>query len=488
MNEQRHCRIAGEAHPRLVGLTAGFAALREVALTGPGDAAGLGLLPAGSNASTLVVAELPTYLRWDDATRRLLRAQLERGLTLYVRGAVGAGSGRVPLPEDGRWFEVQPLDRPASIRFAHHPLVPRALIDETATVNLQHPAAARPFPGLEMLVAAKDPAARRWPVVFALQAGAGRVIFDLLDLPQDVERPIIERLSDPAERLLNLGALLAVDAIAPARPTSSFALVLDDRPTNLDYFTRANLEHFLAHLREKCPGVHLDLAWVPGQSWPDFSYVETLKRWGAGFVWHGFLRHVDHRRIAQPAAELDAGRRCVERISRRFGVRFQPVIVFPYERSAEATLQAAGAAAFMAAVESIFARPGLEDTVAPALRHTRPFYRLAAGMPALVRRYPCGLLTRERMTALAALGYPIIAGAHPRDVALRRLDPLRGRRCFAHFDAVLEFASAKKLRPLALEEIARELLDNTHERQDANGRAWSQEPAASAGVPAREAG
>jgi hypothetical protein len=61
------------------------------------------------------------------------------------------------------------------------------------------------------------------------------------------------------------------------------------------------------------------------------------------------------------------------------------------------------------------------------------------------------------MLAIAALGMPILAFGHPKDVRLRRLSSLieRGGK-FTYFDEVLDFAAAKDLPGRSLEEIARE--------------------------------
>ncbi len=60
------------------------------------------------------------------------------------------------------------------------------------------------------------------------------------------------------------------------------------------------------------------------------------------------------------------------------------------------------------------------------------------------------------MLALATLGMPVIAMAHPRDLSLRRFT--RGdRSAMSYFDSVLTFAAEKSLRPMSLEEIATEV-------------------------------
>jgi hypothetical protein len=66
------------------------------------------------------------------------------------------------------------------------------------------------------------------------------------------------------------------------------------------------------------------------------------------------------------------------------------------------------------------------------------------------------------MLAIAALGMPILAFGHPKDVRLRRLSGLIDRGgTFSHFDPVLDFASSKSLRCQSLETIARETFNES---------------------------
>jgi len=57
------------------------------------------------------------------------------------------------------------------------------------------------------------------------------------------------------------------------------------------------------------------------------------------------------------------------------------------------------------------------------------------------------------MLALAVLGMPISALAHPRDLALRRVER-HNPMAMTYFDSVLTFAREKSLRSMSLEEIA----------------------------------
>jgi hypothetical protein len=199
----------------------------------------------------------------------------------------------------------------------------------------------------------------------------------------------------------------------------------------------------------------VDFAWTPCQSRPCRSYLEAMKGFSTGFVWHGLWRHVDHRAIAHPAAELAKGRRTVERIERRLGIRFQPIMIFPFERSASTQYPLLAQAGFLASVEES-RYPSCSDPHPPGC----PGDALASRTDPtcgfdILYRYAATSLTRDRMLAMAALGLPIIAFAHPGDVGLRRLSGFWNRGGdVSHFDEVLKFASSKRLPSRSLEEIA----------------------------------
>ena len=62
------------------------------------------------------------------------------------------------------------------------------------------------------------------------------------------------------------------------------------------------------------------------------------------------------------------------------------------------------------------------------------------------------------MLAMAVIGVPIIAYAHPNDLGMRRFARLRTRRGdVSHFDPVLTFASSRGLPSRSLEDIATEV-------------------------------
>jgi hypothetical protein len=178
----------------------------------------------------------------------------------------------------------------------------------------------------------------------------------------------------------------------------------------------------------------------------------VLGRHNTGFVWHGFLRHVDHRTLTDYEPQLEAGRARVDEITRKYGVRFQPVMIFPYEKDTPDATDLLRRAGFVAKVESMGGNPPVD------------YYRLRAvgDEPSyndefsLIYRGSIDLLSRDQMLALATLGMPVIALAHPRDLSLRRFR--RGdRSATSYFDSVLAFAAEKSLRPMSLEEIAAEV-------------------------------
>jgi hypothetical protein len=67
-------------------------------------------------------------------------------------------------------------------------------------------------------------------------------------------------------------------------------------------------------------------------------------------------------------------------------------------------------------------------------------------------------LMRDRTLAMAALGLPIVAYAHPGDVEPRRLSRVweRGRNV-TYLDRMLNFPSSKLLRANSLEQVATEI-------------------------------
>src|SRR5262249_675493 len=149
------------------------------------------------------------------------------------------------------------------------------------------------------------------------------------------------------------------------------------------------------------------------------------------------------------------GRRAMALNTARYQVRLQPMIIFPYERAHRSTEELLLKEGFLAGAEQPRHDEGAAER-SEMLRYSDPWCSHASGLRFL-HRYEAAFLTCDRMLALAALGMPILAFGHPKDVRLRRLSRFVERGgTFSHFDEVLEFASAKGLPGRSLEAIARE--------------------------------
>ena len=155
-------------------------------------------------------------------------------------------------------------------------------------------------------------------------------------------------------------------------------------------------------------------------------YVEILKDHGAGFLWHGMHRHVDHQKIDDPVAEMEAGKRAMAANTRRYGVQLQPMVIFPFERAHRSAEQLLLNEGFLAGAEQ-----PRHDEGAPGCpsisRYSDESCVHESGLRFL-HRYESAFLTRDRMIAIAAMGMPILAFAHPEDVRLRRLSRIRRTR------------------------------------------------------------
>ncbi len=401
----------------------------------------------------LIAINFDLLARLGPDMRARLRQAVESGATIYVRGALQPGR-RFPLaPFSDQQFEFQ--NTPADgYQFSTHPILPAAVAGERISTQLNMPTAAGPDDTVRPIVSSLHRSGSGTPSIFSIEIGAGLAIFDLHPDDQYDERELLAELAAPTRRAASIGALAAVDWAAGRNPAIQVPinLVIDDRPINFDYFNARTLQAFMEHLEDHCPGIHTDFAWTPTHTHPHREYLNVLGRHNAGFVWHGFLRHVDHRTITDYESQLEAGRARVDEITRKYGVRFQPVMIFPYEKDTPRATSLLRRAGFMAKVESMGGNPPAE------------YYRLRAlgDQPSfedefsLIYRDSIDLLSRDRMLALATLGMPVIALAHPRDVSLRRFT--RGdRSAMSYFDSVLTFAAEKSLRPMSLEEIATEV-------------------------------
>jgi hypothetical protein len=394
--------------------------------------------------------------------RQWLRALIANGATLYVRGGFRPKTAhKLLFAEHG--FCPTANQRLTAARFSSHPLLPSALEDEPVECELQTLGAHCPSGAAEELLSGCSGSGQRQAVIFAKQAGEGVVIYDLQPCNdvEDERRSLLARLTDPAARCSCVGALAAVDRACNRNPKKpvSFNLTIDDRPANYDYLSVFSLRRLLEHVERRCPGAHIDFAWVPNQSHASAPYVAVLKRFNTGFLWHGLCRHVDHRRLTDAASELTLGKRMVNEISRRYEVKFQPVMIFPYERSSFVCLRLIEREGFVACAESHRSMAELDRALPAYLRCSRAGRLSSAGAFITLFRYPAAAFTRDMMLARAALGLPIMVAAHPADVGLRRFSSLRkGSGTISHFDPVLEFVAAKGLRACSVEQIACELI------------------------------
>jgi len=409
----------------------------------------------------LIGARAGDFRRLAASQGTCLKQLVTGGAVLYLRGPFPAGDFSLAPLSDLR-FNLDEEVTSSSCRFTHDDLLPAVLMGETVECTQKLPHVRGLDGAVHPLLVACAPHGGEWPLVFAQMVGQGVVICDLqAEEPpaSTVQRPILHRLSEPRGRCADAGALIAARRASRAAPVPpSYDLVLDDRPRSFEYGREAALRGWLTHMAGLCPDVHVDFAWTPSQYHPSRAYVQTLKAYGAGFVWHGFHQHVDHRRLSRPEAALAQGRLLVESICRRFGVRFQPIMIFPYERATPETMRRLKRAGFIASVESLDNGGAEETHLPPFLRYSSPFQSLYAGLFPVLRRHALTTLNYDRMLALGALELPIIAAAHPGDFGLRHFRRLRDGGSKERFDKVLMFAASKGLRSRSLEEIAVELL------------------------------
>ena len=401
----------------------------------------------------MIATNFDLLSRLEPDVRARLREAVENGATMYVRGALQPGRRFSLQPFSDQTFEFSnfPAD---GYQFSTHPILPGAIAGERIITKLNMPIAVGLDDSVRPIVSNLHRSGLGTPSIFSIELGAGIAIFDLHPENENYERELLAEVAAPTRRTASIGALVAVDRAAGRNPAVSVPinLVIDDRPINFDYFNADRLQAFLQHLDDQCPGVHTDFAWTPTYTRPHRRYLNVLAQHNTGFVWHGFLRHVDHRRISDFESQLRAGRARVEGITRQYGVRFQRVMIFPYERDPLRTDQLLRRAGFVAKVQSMENRPAANYYRLRGVADKPSFYDEFS----VIYRDSIEVLTRDRMLALATLGMPVVALAHPRNLALRRFR--RGEpTAVSYFDSVLAFAAEKSLRPMALEEIAAEV-------------------------------
>ena len=462
------CYLLVGADGQIPLAAAQFAQLRAIR-TQISSAAELSLAELPMPRGTLIAMRFTQLDRMPAALGFFLRRQVQNGAVLYVRGGFppGARCSLRPFAEGELQASVE--SRATAYHCAAAGVAPSALHYEHASGDFTIPAAETAEQLLEPILFAHHRDGVNRPAILALSCGLGWVIFDVHPDDSVSCAPIVTRLSSPGELPASVGAMIAADLAAGRdmqRP-AAFNLIIDDRPANLDYLNAQHLARFLINLRARCPTVHIDFAWTPDQTRPDRRYIEVLRQFDAGFIWHGLLRHIDHRSIHDASAELADGQALVQKIARRYGVVFQRIMIFPFEKSTLSLLRVLADSGFAATVESVGESADPYQNVPTYLGFSTAVRTAGDPLPVLYR-YPCKSLTRSRLLALAILGNPIIAAAHPGDISLRRFSGIVSRGgTFGYFDTVLEFATVKHLRALSIERIATEVsLSDANEVSD----------------------
>src|SRR5260221_2228 len=150
----------------------------------------------------------------------------------------------------------------------------------------------------------------------------------------------------------------------------------------------------------------------------------------------------------------------VAQLSLRFEVKFQPIMVFPFEAFSLEALSFLKDSGFLATFASPVAPPGLWSNYPSFVHRSVPLHEQYADIFPVLRRHSCESLTWELMLGHAALDLPIVVVVHPDELGMRRwpYPPLR-KGSQTHSDGVLAFAAAKHLRASSLEEIAQEIVN-----------------------------
>ena len=438
------CWVLADGDPRERPPAVDFAELR-------------GLTPRAQAQSGVPALIAASWHTWDAAgpdARGVIAAQVRAGAVMHIGGRMEPRSVIDLAPFIAGAIAARTA-RAASLRLTADPLIARPLRDERIAAAADCVGAGDLTASMMPLIVAEAADEAPVTVVFAIQFGDGFVICDTI-AEDSGGASIFERLAEPATRAASIGALIAAE-LASGRDLEDpglYNLTLDDRPANLDYFTLRNLREWLRHTRELAPAARLDCGWTPDQNRPLRRYVETLKEFGAGFAWHGFLRHIDHSKIADPQADFARGQELMREIARRYKVEIQPVMIFPFEKRDPRMLRCAKESGFICSAENAQQHTEDENHLPPHLRFSTPLRPPKEVDFPVLRRYPGHYLNRDRMLAVVALGLPLIAVAHPWHFGLRR-SPLRNRgSSVEYFDHVLAFALEKKLKPRSLTEIA----------------------------------
>ncbi|HEY2106317.1 MAG TPA: hypothetical protein VGH29_11065 [Candidatus Binataceae bacterium] len=394
--------------------------------------------------------------------KRHLASLVDQGAALYVRGLPPPGAALDLSPFAQSSAAIAPECRALGYRFNASRMLPAVLAGEAAAGRSFRGCGAERLPAqAEELLMLRHVDGSERAAIFGLRHGKGHVIYDLHTDDEDCfETPLVRRLTSPDSRHQEIGALFAADLAmgVDTQRLPPFNLTIDDRPVNFDHFNTAAVSTLLHHIEEVCPGAHTDFAWTPRQTSPCRGYLEVMKQFSTGFVWHGLYRHVDHRAIGDPRAAFTRGKRLVSKIEERFGVRLQRIMIFPFERSPAHQFNLLLEAGFLACVQEPRYPHNSDEYLDRFLECSTPSIADPLLGFTTLYRYGMATLTRDRMLAMVTLGLPIIAYAHPDDLGMQRFARLRPRRGdVSYFDPVLSFASSKGLPSRSLEDIATEV-------------------------------
>ena len=432
---------------RLRNIDAEFCTLRD------GD------LPAIKAADDSLIAMGFDRLRQLAASARArLNDLVSAGATLYLRGGLPPAARVSLAPFSSGDFSAIREYRASGYRVDPHPLIPVTLAGEEVIGRYMLAGAEGLTPGrVETALVGRSDDGHELPLIFTVGVGRGTVIYDLSPDEIASETPIIDRLANPLTRAGNIGALMAANqaAAVPRDYRPAFNLALDNCPANLEYFNVARVVRLLDRILDRFSEAHVDFAWTPNQSHPGHRFVDALKRYNTGFIWHGFCRRVDHSRLLNPRAELAEGIRLVDGISKKYGVRFQPVMRFPFSRDNALCTSVLHQRGFRAKVEWIESIDSSADAERDYLKASQiDCLEDFRGFAVLHCKF-IPQIDYDWMLARTALGLPLLAAAKPDDLALSTFARAPWNiDCFDDLDRVLEFAAAKGLRPCSLEEIA----------------------------------
>ncbi len=433
-------------------LVAQYAQLRQCALnlcSSPTD------LPAIATPRMLIAIQGTQLNGLAPFFQAHMAALVRAGATLYVRGIDDSSTSLAPEPLPLASVRVAPKQAARAYLFSASPKVPRVLRQEIANFLVEVRSAEGLTSNAEVQLSVRHIDGVDRAVIFSSRYGRGEVIYDLHESWEGSGDSIIARLADPLRRPAEIGPLIALNQVSSDAEDqlAPFSLMIDDRPTHYDYFNIAALKSLLNHFAETCPGAHIDFAWTPAYSHPPRAYIDEIKRASCGFVWHGLFRHVDHAAIADSELELSLGRQAVAAIERRFSVYLQPIMVFPFERHVPAQLALLQRHRFLATVE-VPRSVSANDLYPRHLSCSLPCRRDEESGSVVLYRHSAASLTRDRLLAMATIGLPIIAFAHPGELGLKRFDSVWKRKSRSSlFDEILKFARSKGLPSKSLEEI-----------------------------------